>query len=164
MRKAYGVPVRLSGTHSKHRANKQKNRAGNPLCPVYISTQRCAFCCAFFNTQIAGRKIKNPLSLAGQRVSLELLSRFELETSSLPITPFTCCGFSQRPQTVAITGFPFRRLCISPPSGVTFHRISPQIHPKPSPSTAAHMGALFYALAGLRICISVPDILYQNQA
>ena len=30
------------------------------------------------------KKRKNPLSLAGQRVSVELLSRFELETSSLP--------------------------------------------------------------------------------
>ena len=33
------------------------------------------------------KKRKNPLSLAGQRVSVELLSRFELETSSLPILP-----------------------------------------------------------------------------
>ena len=34
------------------------------------------------------RKSKNPLSLAGQRVLLELLARFELATSSLPKVTF----------------------------------------------------------------------------
>ena len=36
-------------------------------------------------------------------------------------------------EKAAITGFLFRLLCISPLPEVTFRRISPQIHPKPSP-------------------------------
>ena len=38
----------------------------------------------FLHLQKAERKSKNPLSLAGQRVQVELLTRFELVTSSLP--------------------------------------------------------------------------------
>ena len=52
---------------------------------------------------------KNPLSLAGQRVSVELLSRFELETSSLPIRRNLFYAVSIRvnkyPQVLAPQGF-----------------------------------------------------------
>ena len=41
------------------------------------------------------------------RFLMELIIGFEPMTSSLPITPFTCCGLSYRTQTVAITGIPF---------------------------------------------------------
>ena len=43
------------------------------------------FCMGFLLTQSDGNKSKNPLSLAGQRVSVELLGGFEPPTSSLPI-------------------------------------------------------------------------------
>ena len=85
-----------------------------------------------FNKYTLKQKKKSQ-NLSISELFLELLPRFELGTSSLPIKPFTYCSLSPRPQTVAITGFLFRRLCISPPPGVTFRRISPQIHPKPSP-------------------------------
>ena len=42
------------------------------------------FCMGFAQVIFLQEKSKNPLSLAGQRVSMELLGRFELPTSSLP--------------------------------------------------------------------------------
>ena len=45
------------------------------------------FCMGFAQVIFLQEKSKNPLSLAGQRVSMELLGRFELPTSSLPSVP-----------------------------------------------------------------------------
>ena len=53
------------------------------------------FCMGFLIGQSSGNKSKNPLSLAGQRVPVELLGGFEPPTSSLPIIarPIVACCF-----------------------------------------------------------------------
>ena len=45
------------------------------------------FCMGFAQVIFLQEKSKNPLSLTGQRVFMELLGRFELPTSSLPSVP-----------------------------------------------------------------------------
>ena len=45
------------------------------------------FCMGFAQVVFLQEKSKNPLSLAGQRIFMELLGRFELPTSSLPSVP-----------------------------------------------------------------------------
>ena len=66
------------------------------------------------------------------RCFLELLTRFELVTSSLPITTFTFCSVSHRLQSLINQGFLCRIFCFGSSLGVTFHSVSPQIHPKPA--------------------------------
>ena len=63
---------------------------------------------------------------------VELLGRFELPTSSVPITTFTFCSVSHRLQSLINQGFLCRIFCFGSSLGVTFHSVSPQIHPKPA--------------------------------
>ena len=64
MRKALGGPVRLSGTLSKHRANKQENRAGKTPVRLLFSKQCCAFCCAFACPFVVSRNSKSLVTVA----------------------------------------------------------------------------------------------------
>jgi hypothetical protein len=77
-------------------------------------------------------KKEKPQNHCGFKVFLELLGRFELPTSSLPITTFTFCSVSHRLQSLINQGFLCRIFCFGSSLGVTFHSVSPQIHPKPA--------------------------------
>ena len=90
------------------------------LTHILTHTQKCIF---------VTKNTRNP-KISG--VFLELLGRFELPTSSLPITTFTFCSVSHRLQSLINQGFLCRIFCFGSSLGVTFHSVSPQIHPKPA--------------------------------
>ena len=100
-----------------------------PVCGLFCGQRRKP---KFKPAKIVEKASKTTAFRLKSGCFVELLPRFELGTSSLPITTFTFCSVSHCLQSLINQGFLCHIFCFGSSLGVTFHSVSPQIHPKPA--------------------------------